>query len=56
MPRYRKRVESDEPNLILRYEVKTRTDYDSMSRVLNPSDSDAGIPAYSASWVARLEP
>jgi hypothetical protein len=23
---------------------------------LNPSDSDAGIPAYSASWVARLEP
>jgi len=25
-------------------------------RIWNPSDSDAGIPAYSASWVARLEP
>jgi len=24
MPRYRKRVESDEPNLTLRYEIKTR--------------------------------
>ena len=23
---------------------------------LEPIDSDAGIPAYSASWVARLEP
>jgi hypothetical protein len=44
MPRYRKRVESDEPNLTLRYEIKTRslTKQELWFHVRSPEDRGCG--------------